>query len=521
MRRDLVLNRTDSPVVGAVPFNLARHWIHPRRIWPHILAYRDVSILTTHIDALPRPFLTVTLARGLARRNVIVRDTAGRVRRISSVELARLGARFARDQARAGRVLRRSAELAESLGGPDAGPVTAGRTLYLRTDPPTGLRSGGSVGHIAGVLGGLADLDRDPIFVTTEAIATVRPTIETHVADGSGAFLDIPELPLFAGTDRLISEARHAVGSRRPSFVYQRYSLGNMTGAVLAREWFVPFALEYNGSEVWIHRNWGRPLKHERLALDIEMANLRCADLVVVVSQVMREELVGRGIDAGRILVNPNGVDPALYSPDLDGSALRAQLGLEGMLVTGFIGTFGPWHGAETLAAAFGILIARRPDLRERVRLLMIGDGARLDATRQAIRAGDVEAETVFVGRTDQADGPAYLAACDILASPHVPNPDGTRFFGSPTKLFEYMAMGKAIVASRLEQIGEVLEDDRTAALVEPGNAAELARALEALVDDPERRARLGAGAREAAVANHTWLDHTRRILDRIASLGA
>src|SRR5206468_9930424 len=62
-----------------------------------------------------------------------------------------------------------------------------------------------------------------------------------------------------------------------------------------------------------------------------------------------------------------------------------------------------------------------------------------------------------LVGLVPQGEAPSYLAAADVLLSPHVANPDGTRFFGSPTKLFEYMAMGRAIVASELEQIGEVL----------------------------------------------------------------
>ena len=76
----------------------------------------------------------------------------------------------------------------------------------------------------------------------------------------------------------------------------------------------------------------------------------------------------------------------------------------------------------------------------------------------------------IFTGSLPSDKVAEYLDASDILVSPHIPMPDGSRFFGSPTKLFEYMAMGKAIVASRLEQLAEVLEHDRTAWLVTPGN---------------------------------------------------
>jgi glycosyltransferase involved in cell wall biosynthesis len=146
----------------------------------------------------------------------------------------------------------------------------------------------------------------------------------------------------------------------------------------------------------------------------------------------------------------------------------------------------------------------------------MIGDGVRLGATRMRIEAAGAASETVFAGRTDQADGPAHLAACDILVSPHVPNADGTPFFGSPTKLFEYMAMGRPIVASRLDQIGEVLVDEETALLVPPGDVDALASAIARLIADSELRARLGAAARARAVEAHTWRAHTRRILDAL-----
>jgi glycosyltransferase involved in cell wall biosynthesis len=163
-------------------------------------------------------------------------------------------------------------------------------------------------------------------------------------------------------------------------------------------------------------------------------------------------------------------------------------------------------------------LVSGDSAFRERVRLLMIGDGPQMDATRAIIERSGLADIVTFTGRTRQDDGPTYLAACDVLVSPHVPNPDGTPFFGSPTKLFEYMAVGKAIVASRLDQIGEVLSDDHTAVLVPPGDVTALAEALRQLIDDQPRRARLGAAAREAAVAEHTWLEHTRRILEKLSA---
>jgi glycosyltransferase involved in cell wall biosynthesis len=146
----------------------------------------------------------------------------------------------------------------------------------------------------------------------------------------------------------------------------------------------------------------------------------------------------------------------------------------------------------------------------------MIGDGPMLEETRRNLAEGRATAGTIFAGRTLQADGAAHLAACDILVSPHVPNPDGTPFFGSPTKLFEYMAMGKPIVASDLDQIGEVLEHDRTAWLVAPGDPDALAIGIETLVDDRERGARLGAAARDRAVDEHTWRAHVERILEAL-----
>jgi glycosyltransferase involved in cell wall biosynthesis len=333
-------------------------------------------------------------------------------------------------------------------------------------------------------------------------------------------FWNFPELPELSFNANLAEVVKRAVDAEAVSFIYHRYALDSY-GVFLAQPDGprIPVVLEYNGSEVWIGREWGGGIRHADIAESIERLVLDRADLIVVVSSPMRDELVARGVPDARILVNPNGVDVDRYNPTIDGSSVKNRLGITNQLVVGFIGTFSPWHGAEVLVEAFSQLLRRRPDLRDRVRLLMIGGGPRLWDSMNAARDGAPTGTVIFTGPIPQAEGPRHLAACDVLVSPHVPNPDGTPFFGSPTKLFEYMAMGRAIVASRLDQIGEVLEHERTALLVSPGSIEETSIAIERLVDDPDLRRHLGMAARDAAVERHTWVAHTRRIVERLRAL--
>jgi glycosyltransferase involved in cell wall biosynthesis len=389
-------------------------------------------------------------------------------------------------------------------------------SVYLRALPDYGLRAGGSVGHIAGVLNNLGAFTGPPVFLTTAAIPTVRPEIATHYIPQHSRLRNFPEVRMADASRRNLDWATPLLQGRPVSLFYQRYSLYDYSGLLLADRRAEPLVIEYNGSEVWVGKNWGRRLKYERLAAEIELLNLHAADLVVVVSKPLRDEIVLRGVDPGKILVNPNGVEPDRYSPEIQGVEIRQRYGLAGKSVVGFIGTFGPWHGAEVLADAFGRLVAAHPAYRDNLRLLLIGDGVKMNEVRGNLDRHGVEDLAVLTGIVPQAEGPRHLAACDILASPHVPNPDGTPFFGSPTKLFEYMAMGKGIVASNLEQIGEILEHDRTAWMVRPGDVDNLAGGLRVLIEDPTRRSRLGAAARAEVVAKYTWKEHTRKIIDAL-----
>ncbi len=201
-------------------------------------------------------------------------------------------------------------------------------------------------------------------------------------------------------------------------------------------------------------------------------------------------------------------------------------------MVATFVGTFGPWHGAEVLARALIQLSRSRPDWLERsgLHLLFIGDGvSRADVEAQVHQAG-LDRFCTFSGLVTPHQAPAMLAASDIFVAPHVPNADGTEFFGSPTKLFEYMGMGRPTIASALGQISEMMagsppvdraeEDDQfpdsVGILIEPANIDHLARALAHATDHPDWRDRVGATARARALARFTWSHHVRGVLDRL-----
>jgi glycosyltransferase involved in cell wall biosynthesis len=483
--------------------------------------YGESRVLTPDLAFVGRPVVLGALARWCARGDCYLEDEQGRRQPLTVSQLARWGGEVLREPFTRGSFVRhieRDVEAEErALSVRNRGPVDwSASCAYFRTDLAYSVRAGGSVGHIAGVLNSLHAFGHRPVFITTDRVPTVLDQIETHLVPRSGSFWHYRELPAMVMHDVFVEHAGQILRKQRPSFLYQRYSVHNFAGPVLSRQLRVPLIIEYNGPESWVGRHWGHELRYAALADRIELLNMHAADLVVVVSEVNRDELAARGVDQAKILVNPNGVDVDRYRPDVDGSGIRATYELDGKLVLGFIGTFGPWHGAEVLAAAYAQLLHRRGDLRDATRLLMIGDGMRAPQARATVQSAGIGACVAWTGLVPQADGPQHLAACDILVSPHVPNPDGSRFFGSPTKLFEYMAMGRAIVASRLEQIGDVLHHGDTAWLVPPGDVDALASGLERVIDDHALRARIAARARQDVEARWSWRQHTSRIISAL-----
>jgi glycosyltransferase involved in cell wall biosynthesis len=388
------------------------------------------------------------------------------------------------------------------------------RVIYLRSTPGPGTQAGGAASHIKGVVEALATLGAEVEIISNDAIAGFDTSkhrftiIPPETVGPTRALFDIHNNLVFTRA------AVPLIEKAPPDFIYQRYARFSWAGVVAANRIRRPLFLEYNGSEVWVGRHWDHVGSLDLLER-YERLNLRAAARIFVVSEVERQNLEARGVPAAKIVVNPNGVDAERFRPGIGGADVRNSLGIDDAeVVAGFVGTFGPWHGVVQLAEAVKRVPANVP-----VRFLLVGSGSLHGEVERILQAETASRRVIFTGAVAHERVPQLLDACDILVSPHIPLADGSDFFGSPTKIFEYMAMGKGIVASRLGQIGEVLDADETALLVEPGNVEELARAIIRLVDSPDLRTRLGTGAREVALQKHTWQHNARRVLEAYDSL--
>ena len=417
------------------------------------------------------------------------------------------------------------------------------RVLYLKTNLWLGVQAGGSIAHTAGVIGGLLSRNYGVDFASAE-IPVALPKSEALT------ILPVKPPPRYVVPREINHYLHNAIFSKKIfglhsesyGFIYQRLSQGNFTGVILSRRWKLPLVMEYNGSEAWLAHNWGRPLTFEKLAIKAEEASLRHAHLVVTVSDVLRDELIAGGIDAERILAYPNGVDPIIFDPDRfspDDIAMarqRFKIPADAVVAT-FVGTFGHWHGAEILAQTLRQLAKTDVEwlAESKLHVLFIGDGVKRPDVEKILAAPELHSFFTIAGLIAQEETPLFMAASDILLSPHIPNPDGSAFFGSPTKLFEYLSTGRPVIASDLYQIGEVLkgcpsvddlataaeqpDEEQCGVLVSPEDTDELSAALRFLVDNPAWRRAAGAKARRRALARYTWGHHVEAILGRLQTV--
>jgi glycosyltransferase involved in cell wall biosynthesis len=320
-----------------------------------------------------------------------------------------------------------------------------------------------------------------------------------------------PVLPTRAdqAADLGLDLAAELTGKIRPAVLHAASNYANARIALaLGRKFDLPVVYEVRGfwEDTWLSRypDAGQLAASELYQgnRDLETRSMLEADLVVTLGEAMRDEIVARGVPAGKVLIVPNAVsEEFLRRPLPDATALREDLRIKAEhYVVGVVTTLVPHEGIGTLLEATRLLADRGVP----VRTLIVGDGPeRAALQRQAAGAGLGEA-VIFTGRVPAARVREFHALLDVFVVPRTR--DRVCQLVTPLKPIEAMASGLCVVTSEVKALTEIIKHEVTGALTMPQDPVSLADRLEFLFYSPDIRRKLGDNAREWVARDRTWV---------------
>ena len=361
----------------------------------------------------------------------------------------------------------------------------------------------GQAVHIEEMVAALRELGHE--------VKIIAPTLDDHETLGSEvgwvqylkrllpkAAYEFLELAYsFVAYFRLIRAAREF----KPDIIYERYNLFLIAGVLAKYRLSIPLLLEVNAPLAQERGEFGG-LGMPWLAKWVEGAVWRNANFVLPVTRVLAEYVVAYGVPENRVTVIPNGINAAHFANAPTPLWAKKALAYSDEVVLGFTGFIRDWHGVDRVVRWMAT-----KDAPPNARLLIVGDGpARVNLENLAKNLA-VDERIQFTGILPRARVPEYLAAFDIALQPAVVP------YASPLKLFEYLALGKAIVAPRQPNIEEILTDGENALLFNPIAQGDIETALTRLCVDADLRTRLAAGAANTiSKMGLTWKANAQRV---------
>ena len=284
-------------------------------------------------------------------------------------------------------------------------------------------------------------------------------------------------------------------------FIYERHSFFAFAAVRLAKKRNIPIIVEVNELA---GKKRIRKQVFTKLAKKYEMYVFKNASAIIVVSDFLKNIIKEYGIDQNKIIVMPNAVDCKKFTSKglRDELRNRYKINKKGIVV-GFIGWFVHWHNIELLIDVFSD-ISHQKD----VYLCLIGDGVLRGQLKTRARDRGVESKVIFPGAVAHENVPDYIDMMDICVIPESNN------YRSPIKMFEYMAMAKPVVAPKIEPIEDILVDNVNGVLFEGKNENSLRRCLLDLIDDDQKREKIGKEARKTVLSKHLWKHNAEKVLE-------
>lgn len=275
--------------------------------------------------------------------------------------------------------------------------------------------------------------------------------------------------------------------------------LNGLVGLALRRELGIPLVYDVRGfpEMTWAVRRGGGDTDAFALRRVAETRCMREADLVITLSETMREHIISRGISSERVFVLPHAIDTDTLAPRERDWELATKLGLGKRPVVGYISSLVPYEGVETLIDAIAIARRGNPDIAG----LIVGSGELLPSLEARAERLGLDGHVVFAGRVEASEVMRYYSLTDVFVCPRHDH-EVTRYV-TPLKPFEAMAAGSCIAVSDLPTLREVVRDGECGALFPPGDTEALAETIVDLIGSPERVSVMTGAARSHVLAGH------------------
>jgi glycosyltransferase involved in cell wall biosynthesis len=300
-------------------------------------------------------------------------------------------------------------------------------------------------------------------------------------------------------------KARKLLGERC-DWVYERFGVYQMLGRHFKR-CGIPWIVETNGALFHEAKAERSSIALVQWARRRELRVYREADVLITITEALKEIIVDAArVPADKIIVVPNGVDTSRFNP---ATAVPRRIYAEPTI--GLVANLFRWHALDLLIDAVSELDSEGIAFN----IVVVGDGLmRTEWESHAHSLGFGE-RTAFFGQVPWSDIPSLIAGFDLCYSGQV-NLQIGKMYHSPLKLYEYMAMGKPVVASAFEDSRRVVRPDETGFLFEGGNKESLKRTLRSAWKARSRWKIMGEAARELVVREHSWKQRVRTMIGQI-----
>lgn len=283
-----------------------------------------------------------------------------------------------------------------------------------------------------------------------------------------------------------------AVEQNRPDVILETHIAFSLAGKIASEQTGIPLILDDVAPAWEEEQEYGVGLKEQARQIHREVTGR--ASLLVAVNNTIRRFLIEGGVPERKLITVENGIDMRFFRNDIDACQRRKQYGIpDKAIVIVFVGSFQLYHRVDLLLEAFARLQTAQP-----THLLLVGEGQRSTECKALAQRLHLLDRTTFTGSVPYQDVASYVAAGDIAIMP------ATNDYGNPMKVYEYMAMGKAVAAPNQPTITEIATHGKDAYLFERDNIDAMALALKTLIEDTALRKQLGAQASTLA-AEHTW----------------